>query len=419
MRVLLVGTGGREHALGWKIAESDRVDELLSLPGNPGLETLGATIRRIDPSDPGAVAAVARVHRIDLAVIGPEAPLAAGVADGLTRVGVPCFGPSQAAARLESSKTFAKALMDRAGVATARWWSFTDPGSAHAHLDSCPGPFVVKADGLAAGKGVLVTDDRAAAHDWVERCQQGDFGQAGERILVEEHLAGREVSVLAFCAGTTALPLPPVRDYKRLADGDLGPNTGGMGGFSPVADVPAEFAEHTLATVIEPILKTMADNGQPYVGFLYAGMILTAEGPKVLEFNCRLGDPEAQIVLPRLRTDIVEVFEAALAGRLDKVSVHWSEDAAVGVVVATEGYPENPVGGHPILGLDEASQHGLVFHAATTGTPEAPLTKGGRTLTMVGVGKSIEVACRSAYQGVECIRFPGMTFRTDIAAGDA
>lgn len=417
MRVLLIGSGAREHALGWKLAQSQRVTSLFCLPGNPGLGAVGTVIGGFDSADPAAVAAVARVYAIDIVVVGPEAPLAAGVADGLAAVGVPCFGPTQRAARLESSKTYAKELMDRAGVATPRWWSFSDAEKAHAHLDAQAGPFVVKADGLAAGKGVLVTSDLTAAHDWVDKCQRGDFGMTGRQIVVEEFAPGREVSVFALCAGDAILPLAPARDYKRLRDGDLGPNTGGMGAYSPVNDLPDGFVDEIVRTVFKPVLETMAVEDNPYLGFLYAGLIIGDEGISVLEFNCRLGDPETQVVLPRLQTDLIDIVEAGVDGRLSACSLSWSEQAAVGVVLATAGYPERSVGGQVIHGLPEATQDCVLFHGSTTGSVVEPVTAGGRAINVVGLGPSVGDARATAYREVERITFEGMTFRSDIGQG--
>ena len=285
MRVLLVGSGGREHAIGWKLAQSSRVTELVSLPGNPGLAELGPIVEGISPGDVGAVAAMARIHGVDLVVVGPEDPLAAGIADALIRLGIPVFGPTRAAARLESSKTFAKEMMIRAGVPTGAYSRFTEPEEAVAHLESTDGPYVVKADGLAGGKGVLVTDSRSDAVDWARR-----WIETGP-VVVEEYLEGPEVSVFAVCTESGAIGLEPARDYKRLLDGDAGPNTGGMGSYSPVPDLPEGLVDQTIETVIAPTLEQMQKNGNRFSGFLYAGLVLTEQGPKVLEFNVRLGDP--------------------------------------------------------------------------------------------------------------------------------
>ena len=407
MRVLLVGSGGREHALGWSLARSPRVEELISLPGNPGLAKLGAVVEGISAEDVGAIAAMARIQKVDLVVVGPEAPLAAGVVDAVSSLGIPVFGPTRAAARLESSKIYAKEVMTRAGVPTAASESFTEPGPAKEDLNQREGPFVVKADGLAAGKGVLVTDSRDEAARWVDHCLGGGFGPAGASVLIEDYLEGPEVSIFAVCTERGAVPLQPARDYKRLLDGDLGPNTGGMGSYSPVPDLPDDLLEDTVRTVIDPILARMADEGNPFQGFLYAGLVLTAQGPKVLEFNVRLGDPETQAVLPRMTTDLIEVLEGA--------TPEWSDEWTVNVVLAAEGYPESPVSGAVIEGIDKVPDDVLVFHGGTRRDGKRLQVSGGRVLNLVGTGSTPSEARDRAYQAVSSVRWPGMQFRTDIA----
>ncbi|MFP4073933.1 MAG: phosphoribosylamine--glycine ligase, partial [Actinomycetota bacterium] len=337
MKVLLVGSGGREHALGWQLARSPRVDELISLPGNPGLAELGPLVEGIGEEDVGAISAMARLHGVDLVVVGPEAPLAAGAADAVSRSGIPVFGPTRSAARLESSKSFAKDVMTRAGVASGSAETFTDPETAKEHISRSDGPYVVKADGLAGGKGVLVTEARDDAFEWVDR-----WIETGP-VVVEEFLDGPEVSLFAVCTEGGAVPLQPARDYKRLLDGDEGPNTGGMGSYSPVDDLPDDFVADTMRDVIEPTLQQMRNDGTPFTGFLYAGLVLTADGPKVLEFNVRLGDPETQAVLPRMTSDLVDVLEGA--------EPEWTEAATVNVVLAAKGYPGSPEKGARIKGL--------------------------------------------------------------------
>ncbi len=402
MKVLLVGNGGREHALGWKLASSPRVTELISLPGNPGLAGLGAVVEGISATDVGAIAAMARVHGVDLVVVGPEGPLAAGVVDAVSGLGIPVFGPTRAAARLESSKTFAKEVMVRAGVATAASETFTEPARALEYLARREGPFVVKADGLAAGKGVLVTDDRADAGSWAEQWL------AEGSVVVEDFLEGPEVSVFAVCTDRGAVALEPARDYKRLLDGDEGPNTGGMGSYSPVDDLPSSLVEDTLRTVITPTLAQMAEDGSPFRGFLYAGLVLTDDGPKVLEFNVRLGDPETQAILPRMRTDIVDLIEGA--------APEWSNTATVNLVLAAQGYPDSPVPGALIEGLGSVPDDVLVFHAGTKSDGKKLLVDGGRVLDLVGTAASLSEARERAYQAAETVRWPGVQYRTDIAA---
>lgn len=418
MRVLLLGGGGREHAIGWKLTQSPRLDRLISLPGNPGLVELGAVVPTANMLDGDEVAAMALANDVDLVVVGPEAPLAAGVADALVAARVPVFGPSAAGARLESSKAYAKEVMARAGVATAASHTFRDIAAATAHLATADGPYVVKADGLAAGKGVLVTPDVDAATAWAQLCLSGGFGPAGETVVIEEHLEGREVSVFAVCDGSTAVALTPARDYKRLEDGDAGPNTGGMGSMSPVDDLAPDLVTDTMRNVVDPVLEVLESQGATYRGFLYVGLMLTADGPKVLEFNCRLGDPETQVVLPRLDDDLVDLLEAATAGELDDRSLDWAPTAAVDVVLAAPGYPEAPETGAPIEGIDELAGRNdvLVFHAGTRRTDEGLVTAGGRVLNVVGLGEDVAAARQAAYAAAEHIEFPGKQMRKDIGA---
>jgi len=415
VRVLLVGAGAREHALAWKIARSPLLTSLTMLPGNPGMASFGDTVEGVSPTDVGAIAAMASAQRIDLAVIGPEAPLAAGVVDVLDRSGVPAFGPTRTAARLESSKSFAKDVMTRAGVPTAAAEVFEDPDGAHRHLDLSEGPYVVKADGLAAGKGVLVTTSRSEAASWVDHCFDGGFGAAGTRVVIEEFLDGPELSVFAICDGERYLTLQSARDYKRLEDGDRGPNTGGMGSYSPV-DLPSTLIPGIEREVIEPTIRTMAEDGHPYRGFLYVGLALTAAGAKVIEFNCRLGDPETQVVLPRLDSDLLPVLASGAAGDVGGIELAWSDDATVNVVLAAAGYPDAPRRGDPISGLDSLPDDVTVFHAGTGLDGGRPVTAGGRILSVVGRGPDVATARSVAYEGVGRISFRGMRYRSDIAA---
>lgn len=401
MRVLLVGGGGREHAIGWKLAQSDRVNELVSLPGNPGLAQLGPVVEGIEATDVGAIAAMARVQGVDLVVVGPEAPLAAGVTDAIARLGIPVFGPTRAAARLESSKSFAKDVMKRAGVAAGESETFTDREAAHAYLGKSEGPFVVKADGLAAGKGVLVTDSRHDAESWV------DYWIDDGPVVIEEYLDGPEVSVFAVCTAEGAVPLEPARDYKRLLEGDEGPNTGGMGSYSPVDDLPEGLVERTMREVIDPTLEQMNADGTPFTGFLYAGLVLSTSGPKVLEFNVRLGDPETQAVLPRMSSDLIDVLEGA--------TPEWSDTATVNVVMAARGYPTAPQKGAVIKGLHHVPDDVIVFHAGTRRDDGHLLVDGGRVLSLVGTGPSLGVAREAAYEAADRVAWPGVEFRRDIA----
>lgn len=412
MKVLLIGSGAREHAIGWKLVESPAVTELISLPGNPGLAELGSVIEGVDPTDVGAVAAIARIQAIDFVVVGPEVPLAAGVVDALAGVGIPAFGPTRAAARLESSKSFAKEIMQRAGVPTPEAATFSDVAEARSYINNRPGPYVIKADGLAAGKGVLVTGDPNEAEEWAERCITGDFaGQAGQ-VVIEGFAEGPELSVFAICDGTTAVLFEPARDYKRAQDGDQGPNTGGMGSFSPV-ELPEGFIARVGETVIQPVLDTMRAAGTPFVGVLYAGLVLTETGPTVIEFNCRFGDPETQVVLARLESDLFEIMRAATEGRLGDIGLSWSTESVVNVVLAVDGYPDNPRTGDQIKGLK--TSEGLIFHAGTRRDGNKLLTAGGRVLSVLGRGPDLASAREAAYAAVEPIRFSGRSFRRDIA----
>lgn len=418
MKVLLVGSGGREHALGWALCRRGRVDRLLTVPGNPGLADLGPVFPDVSPTDFDAVARLAVEHAVDFVLVGPEAPLAAGLVDALQKVGIPTFGPTRDAARLEASKSFAKSVMERAGVPTGRAVSFTDFEPVRRYILSRPGPYVVKADGLAAGKGVLVTSDPDGALEWARKCLSGGFGEAGRTVLVEEFLEGPELSVFCVAAGEEAVLLEPARDYKRLGDGDAGPNTGGMGSYSPV-DLPPGLLEEVRKRIILPTLRQMATDGHPFIGFLYAGLALTREGPKVIEFNVRLGDPEAQVILPRMESDLVEIVEAGLEGRLGGCSIDWSPRSAVDVVLASHGYPESPRRGDPIEGVAAAAELDdvLVFHAGTERDLGGRLvTAGGRVLNVVGTGDSLGRARDTAYRAVGMISWPGMQYRSDIAA---
>ena len=388
----------------------------MSAPGNPGLAALGPVFPSLNLLDFDDVARVAVSNRIDLVVVGPETPLAAGIVDALIERGVAAFGPTARAARLEASKSFAKEIMARAGVPTAAARTFVALDEAVAHLEEATGPYVVKADGLAAGKGVLVTEDRNEAREWARLCLDGGFANAGNTIVIEEYLDGPEVSIITLCDGERVLALPPARDYKRLLVSDRGPNTGGMGCFSPI-DVPEGLVGDVVSSVIEPVVSALAADGVVYRGFLYAGLVLTADGPKVLEFNCRLGDPEAQVVLPRLDEDLLALMSAATQGALPNRRLKVREDAAVDVVLAARGYPESPETGAPISGLAEAESGGegvQIFHAGTRFDGDGIVTAGGRVLNVVGIGDDIATARAAAYSVAGNIDFAGKQFRSDI-----
>ncbi|MBA3360399.1 MAG: phosphoribosylamine--glycine ligase [Acidimicrobiia bacterium] len=409
MKVLLLGGGGREHALGWKLSQSDRLSQLISAPGNPGLGQLGETLPSVDPTDVAAVTRLAVERGVDLVVVGPEAPLAAGVVDSITAAGVPVWGPSQRAAALETSKAFAKQVMDEAGVPTACWQTFDQVDPALAYLRAQQPPYVIKANGLAAGKGVLVTTDQAKAEAWVSRCLGGGFGE--RRIVIEEFLRGPELSVFALCSGDEAVALEPARDFKRLMDGDKGPNTGGMGSYSPVTGLPGGIAAGVLADVIKPVLKTMMNDERPYNGFLYVGLVLTESGPVVLEFNCRLGDPETQVLMPRLASDLIDLIEASLGGRV--AAPEWNDLACLNVVLAAPGYPEASIAGVRIR-IGDLPDRSLVFHAGTGEDHNGIFARGGRVLNVVGTGSGLAEARANAYAAVKAIEFPGALFRRDI-----
>ncbi|MEV8514958.1 phosphoribosylamine--glycine ligase [Dactylosporangium sp. NPDC051484] len=408
MRVLLIGTGGREHALAAALTADPAVTALICAPGNPGMAALGE-IADVDPLDPGAVAALAVELGADMVVVGPEAPLVAGVADAVRAKGIPCFGPSQQAAQLEGSKAFAKDVMRAAGVPTARSFLCTTPEELAAALDEFGPPYVVKDDGLAAGKGVVVTEDREAALA---------HGAACGRVVVEEYLAGPEVSLFVVTDGVAAVPLQPAQDFKRIFDGDLGPNTGGMGAYSPLPWAPPDLVEHVMATVVQPTLAEMRAREAPFSGTLYVGLALTADGPKVIEFNCRFGDPETQAVLARLETPLAGVLHAAAVGKLaEDPPLAWRSGAAVCVVMASAGYPESARKGDVITGADDVPG---VLHAGTARTADGALvTAGGRVLTCTALGADLAEARDAAYALVRGVDFDGAQFRTDIALAAA
>jgi phosphoribosylamine---glycine ligase len=419
MRVLLVGSGGREHALAWKLAQSPRLTELHAAPGNPGIGRI-ATLHAASLTDLATITNVAAEVSPDLVVVGPEAPLAAGLADRMREAGFACFGPSAAAARLESSKAFAKTVMQTTGVRTARATVCDTIAAAQAAVAEMGGRVVIKADGLAAGKGVTVCDTAAEAEAAAEACLvEGEFGQAGSRVLVEERMYGEELSLLALCDGERVLPFAPARDHKRALDGDHGPNTGGMGAYSPVPGVDAGLIDEIVATVHKPVVNELARLGMPFRGCLYAGLMLTADGPRVIEFNVRFGDPEAQAILPRLDADLLDLLEQAAVGSLAGMAAPATGDACVSVVVASEGYPEAPAPGGAIAGIAaaEALVGVTVFHAGTAERDGALTAAGGRVLNVTARGQSFAEARHRAYAAVDLIQLEGSMHRTDIAIG--
>ncbi len=414
MRVLIVGSGAREHALAWRISRSPSLSRLWVAPGNYGTSRIARNLNV--GSGIEAVTSAARELAVDLVVVGPEAPLADGLADELSAAGIPVFGPTSAAARLESSKSFAREVMRQADVPGPEFAAFSDESEALDFLHRNPGRWVVKADGLAAGKGVTVCDDEAQAAEAVRAAMSGRaFGDAGATVLLEERLQGTEVSVFAFTDGEHIAPLAAACDYKRLGDGDVGPNTGGMGSYSPPGFWTPELYDEVEQRIMRPVLDAMAERGTPYRGVLYAGLMLTDGGPRVLEFNCRLGDPETQVLMPRLASDPLELMMACADGTLDRVSVCWDARHFVGVVMASGGYPDHYDTGFEIAGLDTDCDDSPVFTAGVSdGATGAPVSSGGRVLTVVGGGDSIAGAREQAYQRLEGIRFEGACWRTDI-----
>ena len=417
--VLVVGGGGREHALVRALARSAARPRIICAPGNAGI-ALDAEVHPIPVDDADAICSLAARLNVDLAIVGPEAPLVAGLADRLRAIGVPTVGPSAEAARLEGSKTFAKEIMAAAGVPTARSGTVTEVEVGVQLADEYGYPVVVKADGLAAGKGVVIADSRDAARAALAAClERNAFGEAGHVALVEAHMTGPEVSLLALVDGVHIARFPAARDYKRIGDGDTGPNTGGMGSVSPVPDVPNALADALVEQVHRPVVAELARRGIPFVGVLYAGLMMTPDGPRVLEFNTRFGDPETQALLPLLAEDPLELFDAVASGTLSDGPVRVHTDACVAVVLAAANYPGEPRAGDAISGLERAADMGAeVLHAGTrTGSEDTILTAGGRVLAVAARGSNIESARLRAYAAAEVVRFSGRQMRTDIAAG--
>jgi phosphoribosylamine---glycine ligase len=414
--VLVVGSGAREHALVWALARSPSVNEIWAAPGNPGIATIAQTVD-LPITDVAAIADWAEAHDIRLVVVGPEAPLALGLVDLLATRGVPVFGPSRAAAELEWSKAFAKDFMRRHGIPTAPYGVFSEIEAAADFIRTAGAPLVVKADGLAAGKGVLICATQAEAEDAVRSVLvDRTFQAAGDRVVIEQFLEGEELSVIAVVDGERFAVMPPARDYKRLRDGDQGPNTGGMGSYAPVHDLDLDVMERVRERVLEPAVAGLRAEGRPYRGALYAGLMLTREGPMALEFNCRFGDPETQVILPLLDLDLAELLLACAEGRLATESIVTLPDVAVCVVLAAEGYPERPRAGDPIHGIDVARQSGaLVFHAGTGDRDGRLVTSGGRVLSVVGTDADLTGAAARAYAAADMIQFAGMQSRRDVA----
>jgi phosphoribosylamine---glycine ligase len=417
MKILVIGSGGREHALAWKLAQGARVQKVFVAPGNAGT-ALEPGVENVALTQIPELISFCKKNRVQLTIVGPEAALAAGVVDAFREAGLAIFGPTRAAAQLEASKDFAKAFMARHGIPTARYATFDSSEKAKAYVDAQGAPIVVKADGLAAGKGVVVAATRDEAHAAIDR-MMGDkaLGEAGSRVVIEELLEGEEASFIVMCDGAHVLPLATSQDHKRLRDGDEGPNTGGMGAYSPAPVVTPKVHSRVMREIILPAVQGMAAEGHPYVGFLYAGLMIDRQGnPKTLEFNCRLGDPETQPIIVRLKSDLVELIEGALEGRLEQAEADWDRRPALGVVLAAAGYPEEPRKGERIDGLPKPTPDCRVFHAGTRLDGKTVVTNGGRVLCVTALGDSVKMARSAAYEAVERIRFAGMQFRRDIGA---
>ena len=418
MKILVVGGGGREHALAWKAAQSEKVDTVFVAPGNPGSEGEDKVSNvDIGADDIIALKTFAEKEKIDLTIIGPENPLVDGIVDAFKVAGLACFGPSKDAAILEGSKSFSKDFLQRHNIPTAEYQTFTDIDAAKAYIKEKGAPIVVKADGLAAGKGVIIALSVDEANVAIDDMLAGNkFGEAGHRVVIEEFMQGEEASFIVMSDGKNILPLASSQDHKARDDGDKGPNTGGMGAYSPAPVVTHTMHDRIMDEVIEPTVRGMAEEGREYIGFLYAGVMVTADGtPKVLEFNCRFGDPETQPIMMRLKSDLIELCLAALNGKLNEVEAEWDERAALGVVMASGGYPESASKGDVISGLDGDFQDGTkVFHAGTAQLDDNIVTAGGRVLCVTGLGNTVLQAQQSAYKVVEKINCDGMFYRKDI-----
>jgi len=415
MKILVIGSGGREHALAWKLTQGARVQKVFVAPGNGGTAT-EAGVENVALTEISDLISFSKTENIYCTVVGPEAPLAAGVVDAFRQAGLRIFGPTRAAAQLESSKDFAKAFMTRHAIPTARYATFDSAAAAKAYVEREGAPIVIKADGLAAGKGVVVAATRAEALAAIDAVlTEGRFGAAGARVVIEEFLEGEEASFIVMSDGAHVLPLATSQDHKRLRDGDRGPNTGGMGAYSPAPVVTPEIHARVMREIIQPAVHGMAQDGVPYSGFLYAGLMIDRAGnPKTLEFNCRLGDPETQPILLRLKSDLLDLVDHAIDGTLERIEAQWDRRAALGVVLAAHGYPEEPRKGDRISGLPKPEEDCHVFHAGTRAEGKNVFTSGGRVLCVTALGDAVRIARARAYQAVDQIRFDGMQYRKDI-----
>jgi phosphoribosylamine--glycine ligase len=414
MNILVIGSGGREHALAWKVAQSPRLKKLYIAPGNGGTNACGENIT-MDVADHGSVLRFCQEKRIDLVIVGPEVPLADGLADSLSDGGIRCFGPKRASAQIEASKVFAKDFMARHNIPTARYVSFTQLDEAVRYLESVDYSVVIKASGLAAGKGVILPETMEEAKSTLEDILiDKTFGDAGSAVVIEERLSGQEVSLMAFTDGTTIVPMLPAQDHKRLLDGDEGLNTGGMGAYAPAPIFTADMMNEAMESVLKPAVNGLRDEGTPFVGVLYAGFMLTPNGIRTLEFNCRFGDPETQVVLPLLVTDLLDIADACVNGNLADVNIRWKKGAAVCVVLASKGYPEKAENGKEVV-LSPLPENMVCFHAGTKADGDKVFTTGGRVFGLTGWADTIESAINTVYANVKNVSFEGMQFRKDIA----
>ncbi|MEK0312778.1 phosphoribosylamine--glycine ligase [Cohnella sp. 56] len=418
MRILVIGRGGREHTIVWALRKNPKAEHIFCAPGNAGIAQL-AELVPIGELEFDKLVQFAKDKAIDLVVVGPDDPLAAGIVDAFEAASIPVYGPNKAAAEIEGSKIFMKNLLKKYDIPTAKYETFTDYASARDYLASQPVPIVIKADGLAAGKGVTVCFTREEAEQALKDTMvDKSFGAAGDKVVIEEFLSGQEMSILAFVDGETVRAMPAAQDHKPAYDGDKGPNTGGMGTYSPLPHIPQSIIDDAIENIVKPTARAMVSEGRPFRGVLFGGLMITADGPKTIEFNARFGDPETQVVLPRLKGDLLEIILASLEGRLDDVEIEWSDEAAVCVVLASGGYPGSYPKGLPVDGLDAAAGAGdaLVFHAGTAEQEGRVVTAGGRVLGIVGLGAGIAEAREAAYRAAAHIDFEGKQHRTDIAA---
>lgn len=419
MKLLVIGSGGREHTLAWRLSQDERVETVFVAPGNAGT-ALCDKLQNVAESDFEKLADFVRANDVTFTLVGPEAPLAGGIVDYFRSQNLPIFGPTKAAAQLESSKDFAKAFMKRHGVPTADYETFSDAQEAHAYVDRKGAPIVIKADGLAAGKGVIVAMNLRDAHDAIDMMLEGNkFGSAGARVVIEDFLEGEEASFIVMVDGEHVIPMASSQDHKRLLDKDMGPNTGGMGAYSPAPVVTQEVHDLVMRTIILPTVEGMAKDGTPFTGFLYAGLMIGHDKDgtltaKTVEFNCRMGDPETQPIMSRLQSSLVDLVQAAIDGKLNEVTVQWDPRFALGVVCAAKGYPESPEKGAEITSLPTNTADLMVFHAGTKAVDGKTVVSGGRVLCVVGLGDDIRAAAQKAYEGVKQVHFDGMQYRSDI-----